>query len=92
MVAVSMRRPGALRRRLAARRAARASWALRVAGAAGTALRAVLTAVLAVRALAGVALLSYGAWLAWEPGGFIVLGLALLADRLLDGRPDERPA
>ncbi|MFI0484879.1 hypothetical protein [Actinomadura sp. 9N215] len=55
-----------------------------VAGAAGTALRAVLTAVLALRGLAGVALLAYGAWLAWPPGGFIVAGVALLADRVHD--------
>ncbi|MEV4001005.1 hypothetical protein [Actinomadura sp. NPDC049753] len=61
----------------------------RAAAAAGTALRAVFTAVLAVRALAGVMLVAYGAWLAWPPAGFIVAGAALLADRLDDRRrPD----
>jgi hypothetical protein len=28
--------------------------------------------------LLGVALLAYGAWLAWTPGGFLVAGAALV--------------
>ncbi|WP_141579666.1 hypothetical protein [Actinomadura sp. WMMA1423] len=58
----------------------------RAAGAVGTALRAVLAGVLAVRALAGVVLVAYGAYEAWHPAGFIVAGAALLADRLDDRR------
>lgn len=92
MVAVgAARRPGTLRRRLAAGRASRVPWGARAAGVAGAALRAVFAAVLAVRGLAGVALLAYGAWLAWAPAGFILVGLALLADRIHDERrPEER--
>ncbi|MEV0149092.1 MULTISPECIES: hypothetical protein [unclassified Nonomuraea] len=50
----------------------------RIAGPAGSALRRVL---LALPGLAGVALLAYGAWLAWPPLGFMVAGVALLVDR-----------
>jgi len=84
-------RPGMLRRRLAARRPGAVPMGARLAGAAGTGLRAVLAGVLAVRALAGVVLVAYGAWLAWPPGGFMVAGLVLLADRLGEERK-ERPA
>lgn len=93
MVAVgAARRPGMLRGRLAADRASRVPVGARAAGVAGAALRAVMVAVLAVRGLAGVALLAYGAWLAWEPAGFILVGLALLADRLHDDRRPEEKA
>jgi hypothetical protein len=33
-------------------------------------------------AAAGVGLVSYGAWLAWAPAGFIVAGVLLLADQV----------
>lgn len=98
MVAVGTAgRPGALRRRLAVHRVARVPLGARVAGVAGATLRRALTilrvvavGLLAVRGLAGVALVAYGAWLAWPPAGFIVAGVALLADRLHDfRRPDE---
>jgi hypothetical protein len=58
-----------------------------MAGAAGTVVRAALAAVLAVRGIAGAALVAAGAWMAWPPAGFIVAGAALLADRILDDRP-----
>lgn len=45
----------------------------------------------ALPGLLGVVLLSYGAWLAWPPAGFIVAGLALLADRAWEQiRADRR--
>lgn len=31
--------------------------------------------------LAGVGLASYGAWLAWEPAGYLTAGFLILADR-----------
>lgn len=34
--------------------------------------------------LAGLALVSYGAWLAWKPSGFIILGALILADQIAD--------
>lgn len=77
---------GALRRRLAATRALFARTAT-AAGERGKATAAtVAAALLAVQGLAGLALISFGAWLAWEPAGFIVAGVGLLADRLLDER------
>jgi len=36
--------------------------------------------------LVGVAMLSFGVWLAWRPGGFIVGGLALAGLGMLLGR------
>lgn len=77
---------GAVRRRLAVRRVRLLPRLAVIAGAAGTALRVGLSAVLALRALAGVVLVAFGAWLAWPPAGFIVAGVALLADRLHDAR------
>lgn len=64
-----------------------------LAGAAGAVLGAVLAALVAVRGVAGWLLVSYGAWLAWPPAGFIVGGGLLLADRLSDehGKPERRP-
>lgn len=85
---------GTLKRRLAARRARLGVRVASMAGAAGTALRVTLALVLAVRGVAGVALVSYGAWLAYEPAGFVVAGLLVLADRVLDerSRSEEREA
>ncbi len=37
-----------------------------------------MTALLTVCFFVGVALLAYGAWLAWEPAGFLMAGLALV--------------
>lgn len=39
----------------------------------------------------GVLLLSYGAWLAYPPAGFIVAGLVLLADRIATARQQAPP-
>jgi hypothetical protein len=36
--------------------------------------------------VAGVGLLSYGVWLAWAPGGFMALGVMLVAYALLSAR------
>jgi hypothetical protein len=36
--------------------------------------------------LAGVGLISYGAWLVYPPAGFIIAGAMLLAGALLTGR------
>lgn len=45
----------------------------------------------ALPGLAGVGILAYGAWLAWEPAGFIVGGMLLLADRAWEQiRADRR--
>lgn len=45
--------------------------------------------LLVLRGVAGLLLISYGAWLAWPPAGFIVGGVLLLADRLVDERADR---
>lgn len=77
---------GTLRRRVTA------AWSRcgRMAASARRRVRAAVSAagagLLAVRALAGLALVAFGAWLAWEPAGFMVAGVGLLADRLLDER------
>lgn len=55
----------------------------------GTLLRALLVTVVAVRGLVALALISYGAWLAWPPAGFMVAGGLLLADRMLDERKER---
>lgn len=60
------------------------------ASGAGTALRVALAGVLAVRGLAALVLLSYGAWLAYEPAGWMVAGALLLADRLADARGEPQ--
>jgi len=36
-----------------------------------------------IAGVAGVALVSYGAWLAWQPAGFMVGGALLIAGALL---------
>lgn len=75
-----------------ARRSKLVAWRGRVAGAAavsaGSVLRALFVAVVAVRGLAGLALISYGAWLAYPPAGFVTAGLLLLVDRMLDERKE----
>jgi hypothetical protein len=41
--------------------------------------------------LIGVALVAFGAWLAWPPAGFITAGVLLLADRAWEQiRADRR--
>ena len=42
--------------------------------------------VRAAPGLGGLALISYGAWLAYHPAGFIVAGFGLLVDRIADAR------
>lgn len=44
--------------------------------------------VLVGRALAGLLLISYGAWLAYRPAGFVVAGVLLLADRVAEERKE----
>jgi hypothetical protein len=57
-------------------------------------LPAATTAGLLFRALPGIgglALVSYGAWLAYHPAGFVVAGVVLLADRIADARRTAGP-
>lgn len=54
-----------------------------VAAGAGHALRAARRVVMVTPGVAGPLLVSYGAWLAWPPAGFVVAGVFLL---LLDRR------
>lgn len=62
-----------------------------LAGVAGSGLRFALSSAAMLRGLAGLLLLAFGAWLAWPPAGFMVLGAGLLADRIADERrPRER--
>lgn len=72
---------------MAGARPFRASWVTVPARWISAALRGVWAGMLAVRALAGLLLVAYGAWLAWPPAGFIAVGAGLLADRILDERP-----
>lgn len=65
------------------------SAAATAAGVAGSAVRALLVTVVAVRGAAALLLISYGAWLAYRPAGFIVGGLLLLVDRMLDERKER---
>lgn len=82
MVAVTARgASGALRASLAAARAGALRGVGRAARNTVAAFLAVASALLAARAVAGLALVAYGAWLAWPPAGFIVAGAGLLADR-----------
>lgn len=53
----------------------------RLAGAAGLAAGALLRWL---PALAGLGLVSYGAWLAWPPAGFLTAGVLVLADQVAD--------
>lgn len=38
----------------------------------------------ALPGLAGLGLVSYGAWLAWQPAGFVMAGVLILADQVAD--------
>lgn len=62
-----------------------------LAAVAGSGARWVVTAVVALRGLVGLLLVSYGAWLAYAPAGFIVAGLGVLADRVADEQRERRP-
>lgn len=57
------------------------AWVARLAGVAGTVLGALWRAL---PGLSGLVLVSYGAWLAWPPAGFLAAGLLLLADQVAD--------
>lgn len=57
-----------------------------IADVAGKVVRVGLAVVLAVRGLAALCLISYGAWLFYPAAGFIMAGVLLLADRLADER------
>lgn len=57
------------------------AWVARLAGATGTVV-GFLARVLP--GLAGLALVSYGAWLAWPPAGFLTAGVLVLADQIAD--------
>jgi hypothetical protein len=63
-------------------------WTAGLAGPLGSLLRGLWQAL---PGLTGVMLVSYGAWLAWPPAGFLAAGVLLLADRawtqLRGGRP-----
>jgi hypothetical protein len=78
---------GALRRLWAAVRLQSRRTVAAITGAVRASTRSLLAAVLALRALVGLLLVAYGAWLAWEPGGPIVLGLGLLVDRASEALP-----
>jgi hypothetical protein len=54
---------------------------VRLAGAAGLAVGALWRWL---PGLAGLGLVSYGAWLAWPPAGFLVAGVLVLADQVAD--------
>ncbi|MQT03169.1 hypothetical protein FF041_24155 [Streptomyces jumonjinensis] len=58
------------------------AWKLRLAGAAGWAVGAFGRALPGLASLAGLGLVSYGAWLAWRPAGFLTAGVLLLADQI----------
>ncbi len=62
---------------------------VRAAGAVGVAVR-VLSRVFP--ALLGLALLSYGAWLAWPPAGFLTAGALILADQIAGRMTGRREA
>lgn len=38
--------------------------------------------------LGGLALVAYGAWMAYHPAGYIVAGAGLLADQIADARKE----
>lgn len=57
------------------------AWTARLAGAAGVVV-GILVRVLP--GLVGLLLVSYGAWLAWPPAGFLTAGLLVLLDLIAD--------
>lgn len=59
-------------------------WQARWAGLAGAVGMAVGVLGRALPSLTGVGLVSYGAWLAWEPAGFLTAGGLILADQVAD--------
>lgn len=63
-----------------------ASWA-GLAGAVGIAVGALGRAL---PSLTGLGLVSYGAWLAWPPAGFLAAGVLVLADQVADRVSDGR--
>jgi hypothetical protein len=65
------------------------AWWLGLAGAAGLMVGA---AGRALPSLAGLGLVSYGAWLAWPPAGFLTAGVLVLADQVADRMSGGRRA
>ncbi|MEU8270142.1 hypothetical protein AB0B89_23660 [Sphaerisporangium sp. NPDC049002] len=63
------------------------AWATTAAAPTGTLLRWL---VAALPGLTGLLLVSYGAWLAWPPAGFITPGALLLADRAWTRMHEQR--
>lgn len=59
-------------------------WQARWAGVAGAVGMAVGALWRALPGFAGLALVSYGAWLAWPPAGFLSGGVLVLADEVAD--------
>jgi hypothetical protein len=59
-------------------------WQARWAGLAGAVGWAVGVLGRALPSLTGLCLVSYGAWLAWRPAGFLAAGVLILADQVAD--------
>jgi len=59
-------------------------WKAMWAGLAGAAGWAVGALGRALPSLTGLVLVSYGAWLAWPPAGFLAAGALVLADQVAD--------
>lgn len=57
-----------------------------MASAAGAAGHVAAAAIRFGPSVAGTALVSYGAWLAWQPAGFLVAGSLILADQIAGRR------
>lgn len=57
------------------------AWWVGLAGAAGLVVGAVWRALPSV---VGLGLVSYGAWLAWRPAGFLTAGVLVLVDQVAD--------
>ena len=65
-------------------------WRALWAGMAGAMGMAVGVLGRALPGLTGVGLVSYGAWLAWPPAGFLTAGVLVLADQVADRLADGR--
>ncbi|MGY1498548.1 hypothetical protein ACW4TU_18445 [Streptomyces sp. QTS52] len=63
------------------RMAAWRAWWVGLAGVAGLVVGAVWRVLPGV---AGLGLVSYGAWLAWRPAGFLTAGVLVLVDQVAD--------